>query len=430
MSGMNSEEQKALFVELRQLNEQLHEKVKAIEARTAKGGVPPEEFKAGVDAINNRISDIEAAMNRPTSSKSDDKEEKDAYTPEVKALAEKFYRRGVRYFTPEDRKQWEGFCAPLCNPGEMKVLAEGDDTTGGYLVVPQVVSDIIRMLTLISPMRELATVRPISSQQLIMPRQTGTFDISWTEEAATQSESTFTNAGGDFPVTTTPARGPLGQEVITAHECRVLVKLTNQQIEDSIVNVEGFVNDEAALRFAKGEGAAFISGNGVTRPMGFLSDARVGVSASGGIDYTPQVETATLTKSSPLVALIHSLPTIFAANATFVMNRKTLGVIRQMVDGMGRPLWQPMYALGMPNTILGEPYKEMPDMPDIGAGTYPVAYGDWKRAYVIADRVQMYAQRLIELYAANSEVGLAFRKRIGGKVVLPNAIVKLKIAAS
>jgi HK97 family phage major capsid protein len=428
---MPEQEVKALFTELKTLNEQLHEKVEAMDKRIAKGETAPAEYKAAIDKMNERFDQIEAKMNRPAATaENKDLDVLGEYTPETKALADKFYRRGMRSFTPEQKAAWLKDCARVVGPEELKVLAEGDDTTGGYLVIPQVVADIIRMLTLISPMREICTVRPVSTQQLILPRQTGTFDISWTEEAATQSESTFTNAVGDFGITTTPVKGPLGQEVITAHECRVLIKLTNQQIEDSVVNVEGFVNDEAALRFAKGEGASFISGNGVTRPAGFLSDARVGVSASGGIDYTAQGETATLTKSDPLITLIHSLPTMYAANASFVANRKTIGVIRTLKDGMGRYLWQPAYAAGMPNTILGDPYKEMPDMPDVGAGLYPVAYGDWKRAYVIADRVQMYAQRLIELYAAQSEVGLAFRKRVGGKVVLPNAIVKLKIAAS
>jgi HK97 family phage major capsid protein len=127
------------------------------------------------------------------------------------------------------------------------------------------------------------------------------------------------------------------------------------------------------------------------------------------------------------------LKSVYRANSTWIMTTGTLGVIRLMKDSQQRPLWQPFAAGGLPATIYDRPYVEMPAMDDITAsyaytsGEFPIAIGDFKRAYVIADRVQMSMTRLSELYAESGLVGFIARKRVGGQVVLPQAILKLQI---
>jgi HK97 family phage major capsid protein len=115
-----------------------------------------------------------------------------------------------------------------------------------------------------------------------------------------------------------------------------------------------------------------------------------------------------------------------AANATLAMNRKTVGAVRKLKDTQNRYLWEPNYQAGTPPTILGILYVEMPDMDDIGATKFPIAIGDFKRGYKIIDRIAIQVLRINEKYAEQGQVAFLIRKRVGGQVVLPEAIRKLK----
>jgi HK97 family phage major capsid protein len=130
-----------------------------------------------------------------------------------------------------------------------------------------------------------------------------------------------------------------------------------------------------------------------------------------------------------LLALQDSLKEPYAGRGTWVMNRQTMSAIRLLTDNRGDFLWQPGLTDDVPATILGRPYLLATDMPDIAVNAAPVIFGDIYRAYVIVDRVHTEVKRLAEKYADLGVVGFIARKRVGGKVILPEAVKKLKISS-
>jgi HK97 family phage major capsid protein len=169
---------------------------------------------------------------------------------------------------------------------------------------------------------------------------------------------------------------------------------------------------------------AFTTGDGNEKPEGVMTNTSVTSTKSGS---------NTAITADSLLKAMHALKSVYRANATWIFTTATLGNLRLMKDSQNRPLWQPFASGGLPSTIYDRPYVEMPAMDDAAAdytytqNQYPVAIGDFRRAYVIADRIQMSVTRLSELYAESGLVGFIARKRVGGQVVLPQAIQKLKI---
>jgi HK97 family phage major capsid protein len=214
---------------------------------------------------------------------------------------------------------------------------------------------------------------------------------------------------------------------IYPHEMRGLLQVSLQSLEDSVFDLAGFVQSELAEQFAYLEGNTFVTGDGNEKPEGVMTNASV--------PYFPAGSTTAYT-GDVLLKMMHSLKSVYRANATWILTTGSLGYIRLLKDSQNRPLWQPFAAGGLPATIYDRPYVEMPAMDDITAAyaytssEFPIAIGDFKRAYVIADRVQMSMTRLSELYAESGLVGFIARKRVGGQVVLPQAIIKLKMSAS
>ena len=127
-----------------------------------------------------------------------------------------------------------------------------------------------------------------------------------------------------------------------------------------------------------------------------------------------------------ILTLKHAIKTAYTRNATWALNRTTLGSLRKLKDANKQYIWMPGIALGKPNTIDGDPYVEVPDMPSEGANTYPIAYGDFARAYTLVDRLAMSLQRDNLTQATSGNVRFLFWKRVGGAVTLAEAIRKLK----
>ena len=128
---------------------------------------------------------------------------------------------------------------------------------------------------------------------------------------------------------------------------------------------------------------------------------------------------------------MHSIKSDYGRNATFVFNRTTLAAIRKLKDTAGQYVFQAGMSLesGSPNTILGYSYVEAADMPNVGAGNYPVAFGDFQRGYMIVDRVALAVLRDPFTQATTGNVRYIARRRVGGQVILAEAIVKQKISA-
>ncbi len=306
---------------------------------------------------------------------------------------------------PEEMKE-----AVIKAKADYKSLSVTNDATGGYLAPHEYVNEIIKGVTEISPFRTIARVRSTMNRQLDIPKRTGQFAAQWTSEQGTRSET----EGLTF-----------GLESIPTHEMYALVDVSEQNLEDSAFDLEGFIREEAAEQFALAEGTAEISGTAVGQPEGILTNGEVGSTNSGSAATIADTDG----QANGIIDLYHALKTPYARNGTWILNRTTLGSVRKLKDENNNYIWEPGLADLRPNTILSEPYTEMPDMPDEGAGTFPIAFGDFRRAYTVVDRIMMSMLRDPYTQATSGNVRFLFRRRVGGQVVLAEAIRKLKCSA-
>lgn len=281
---------------------------------------------------------------------------------------------------------------------EYKALSVVPDTAGGYLAPSEYVREIIKAETEISPVRSLVRVRQTAAKSVQIPKRTGQFAAVWVAEQGTKSETTGLT---------------YGLEEIPTSELYALVDISNQMLEDSAFSMDGEISMEAAEQFAVAEGAAFVSGSGVGKPQGVLTNANVGTTNSGA---------ATTITADGLLSLKYAIKSAYQASASWVMKRATISSVRKLKDGNGNYLWQPGLAQGRPNTLDGDPYVEVADMPSEGAGLKPVAYGDWRRAYTWIDRISMEMLRDPYTQATSGNVRFIVRKRVGGQVTLAEAI--------
>jgi HK97 family phage major capsid protein len=281
---------------------------------------------------------------------------------------------------------------------EYKSLNVTSDVAGGYLAPIEYVREILKGETEFSPVEALARVRPTAAKSIQVPKRTGQFAAQWVAEQGTRSET----AGLAY-----------GLDEIPTHEQYALIDISNQMLEDSAFDMEAELRMEAQEQFGVANGAAFVSGNGVGKPQGFLAHSGVGTVNTGA---------ATAIAADGVLALYYGIKTAYARNATFVLNRTTLGSVRKLKGSDGHYLWVPGLAAGVPNTINGAPYVECPDMPNEGAGLKPLAFGDFRRAYTWVNRIAIEMLRDPYTQATAGNVRFIFRRRVGGQVVLAEAI--------
>ena len=290
---------------------------------------------------------------------------------------------------------------------EKKALTVSNDSTGGYLAPPEYVRELIKDVTEISPIRSIARVRSTGQRSIQIPKRTGQFSAQWVAESGTRSETTGYQ---------------VGLEEIPAHEYYAMVDISEQDLEDSVFNLEAEMQSEFATQFAKAEGTAFVSGNAVGKPEGFMTNSSVSSVDTGS---------NTAITADSLISLVHNIKSDYGRNGTFVFNRSTLAEIRKLKDTAGQYVFQTGMMLGgnMVNTILGQPYVEATDMPSIAQNAFPVAFGDFSKAYMIVDRVALAVLRDPFTQATTGNVRYIARRRVGGQVILPEAINKLKVTA-
>jgi HK97 family phage major capsid protein len=349
--------------------------------------------------MNGRMDQLETAIRRANRTPASPAETRD-YGPEVKAYFD-YLRHGTR-----DEP----------NPGanalsreEMKALTVGTDPTAGYLAPVEYAREIIKGEIEFSPLRTIARVRPTSRRALQIPKRTGTFGAVWTAESGTRSETTGLSYGlEEFPT----------------HEMYALVDVSEQMMEDSEFNLEEELQLEFSEQFAVTEGAALVNGDGAGKPEGLLQHADVAETVSGSAGSIADASG----QADGLIDLYHGLKTAYAVNGTWLLNRATLSEVRKLKDGQNNYIWQPGLASGVPNTILGQPYVEVPDMPDVAANAFPIAFGDMRRGYVIVDRINLSVLRDPFTQATSGNVRFIARRRVGGQVVLAEAIRKLKVS--
>jgi HK97 family phage major capsid protein len=303
---------------------------------------------------------------------------------------------------------------------EVKAIDGTTDATGGYAVPQEIDAEIGSILSAISPIRAVANVVTVGSSGYRKLVTTGGISSGWAAENATRAD-TATPAFAEV----VPAMGDLFANPAA----------TQAMLDDAAFDVEAWLAGEIAYEFARAEGAAFVNGDGVNKPKGFLtvpkSAAEDGTRAFRTIQYLPTGVDGAFPASEPedlLVDLVQSLRAPYRQGAVFVMNSATLAVIRKMKTAEGQFLWSPGLVAGQPDTLLGYPVVEAEDMPDIGSGATPIAFGNFKAGYLIAERGETAILR--DPFTATPYVHFYATRRIGGTVSNSEAIKLIKFSAS
>lgn len=316
----------------------------------------------------------------------------------------------------KDKEYSEAFAAHFKKGDVQAALNKGAADEGGYLAPVEWDRTITDELVEVSPMRQIAQVQTIAGagfKKLFNLRGTGS---GWVGETAAR------------PETNTPQFGEMN---FATGEIYANPAATQQMLDDAEIDLEQWLANEVETEFAYQEGLAFISGNGTNKPYGFLTFVTGGTHAAtnplGAIQLKTAAATAALA-SDEILDLIYMLPSAYTQNARFTMNRTTMGAVRKLKDGQDNYLWQPSYAAGQPSTVAGYPVTEMPGIPDIAAGALPIAFGDFRRGYLVVDRTGVRVLR--DPYSNKPYVMFYTTKRVGGGVQDPQTIKVLKMAAA
>lgn len=299
---------------------------------------------------------------------------------------------------------------------EEKALSAGSGPDGGYLVPATVERDVLARLANLSPIRALATVRVISGGQYKRAVSVSDAASGWVAETAPRPQT-------DAPT--------LSELSFPAMELYAMPAATQTLLDDAIVDLDAWLADEVETAFAEQEGVAFVTGTGIGRPRGFLSYDTVANTAwvPGKLGTVATGATGALPASNPadiLFDLVYALRAGYRQNAGFVMNRRLQSTIRKLKDAEGNYLWQPPQAADRSASLLGFPVTEAEAMPDAANGSLSVAFGDFKRGYLVVDRAGLRVLR--DPYSAKPYVLFYTTKRVGGGVQDFDAIKLLKFA--
>jgi HK97 family phage major capsid protein len=294
-------------------------------------------------------------------------------------------------------------------------LTSNSDPDGGYITPIEIELSINRILQKICVMRSMAQVVTISTGEYKKPTSQGGALSGWVGQQTAR------------PATGTPT---LTMETFKAHELYAQPAASQQLLDDSAVDVGSWLSDEVTITFAEQEGASFITGDGVTQPFGILSygmaqDTGNGV-AWGKVGFVKTTVAADFGANGGdnLIDLQSMLKTGYQPNASFLMNRFVQAEVRKFKDSQGRYLWEPALQAGNPPTIFGKPIAIDDNMPNAGANNFFVAYGDFRRAYLIVDRIGVRILR--DPFTSKPNVLFYTTKRVGGGIQNYEAIKLLK----
>ncbi len=370
------------------------ERLAQIEKRMSADVVTAEK----VDRINRAIDELTLKSRRPTLSA-----EKREEPTEHKRAFDTYVRKG------EDH----GLSAL-----EAKAMSIGSNPDGGYLVPSETEAEIGRLLSKASPMRSIADVRQVSSSIYKKPFATTGASAGWVGEIAARPQTnTATLAELQFP----------------AMEIYAMPAATQALLDDSAVNLDEWIAREVETVFAEQESEAFIVGNGTNKPRGFMDYPKV-ANASWTWGNTGYVATgvaggfAASNPSDKLVDLIYGVKAGYRQNGRWIINRSTQAAIRKFKDAQGNYLWQPAATADGNAMLLSFPVVESEYMPDIATDSHAISFGDFKRGYLIVDRVGV--RMLRDPYSSKPYVLFYTTKRVGGGIQDFDAIKTLKFGVS
>ncbi|MGR3639934.1 phage major capsid protein [Alterinioella nitratireducens] len=301
---------------------------------------------------------------------------------------------------------------------EGKALNTAVNAEGGYLVDPQTAEMIQGVLRGSSSLRSVANVVNVEATSFDVLVDHTDVGAGWATETAASTE------------TDTPQ---IERISIPLHELSALPKASQRLLDDTAFDIEGWLAERIADKFSRAEAMAFISGDGIDKPTGFLTHTTVDDASWswGNLGYVVTGADGDFDATNPadaIVDLVYALGARYRANANFVMNSKTAGAVRKMKDADGRFLWSDGLAAGEPARLMGYPVLIAEDMPDIASGAMAIAFGNFDAGYTIAERPDLRVLR--DPFSAKPHVLFYATKRVGGDVSDFSAIKLLKFGTS
>jgi len=349
-------------------------------------------LRTDVEEVKSRLDKVARAASRPAMGGAAPASD----AAEVKSFVDGYLRRG--------------------RETELKSITSTPPGDGGFAVPRQIDAVIAAQLVGISPIRAIAQVVQTGSSGYRKLVSTAGIASGWVSETAPR------------PETGTPRFAEIAPP---AGDLYANPAASQGMIDDTAFDLESWLANEIALEFARAEGTAFVNGTGNNQPEGFLSAAKAttkdGVRAFGSLQFLGSGNATGLgtAPDAKLIDLIHSLKSGYRQGAVFVMNSATLASVRKLKTADGAFLWQPGMVEGQPDRLLGYPVVEAEDMPDVAAGTFPIAFGNFRHGYLIAEHSATRVLR--DPFTNKPFVHFYATKRIGGKVLDSNAIKLLKI---
>jgi HK97 family phage major capsid protein len=297
---------------------------------------------------------------------------------------------------------------------EGKSLSTAVNSDGGYLVDPQTSATVQSVLNATASIRAIASVVQVEATSYDVLVDHTDVGAGWATEAGPQTE------------TSTPQ---IDRITIGLHELSALPKASQRLLDDSAFDIEGWLAGRIANKFARAEAAAFVNGDGVDKPKGFLTHAAVDndIWTWGNLGYVPTEVDGDLTPDA-IIELVYALGAQYRANGAFVMNSKTAGRVRKLTDADGRFLWSDGLAAGEPAMLMGYPVLVAEDMPDVASGSFSIAFGDFRAGYTVAERPDLRILR--DPFSAKPHVLFYATKRVGGDVSDFAAIKLLKFGVA
>lgn len=291
---------------------------------------------------------------------------------------------------------------------QIKALTVGSDPDGGYVVTPSMSSRITQAIHETSALRQISSIETISSESLELIDDHDQAVAGWTSETGT----------GDVSAPITAKR------TIATHELYAQPKATQKLVEDSAIDIEGWLAGKISDIFSRKENTAFIAGTGVGMPRGILTYA-----AGNRWGCIEQIKSGSSSEISAdaLICLFYSLKDAYSKRASFIMNRTTVEKVRMIKEkSTGQYLWQPSLSAGSPDTLLGCPVYMVADMPMVSPHSLPIAVGDFQAAYQIVDKKGIRILR--DPFTEKPFVKFYSTKRVGGDVINFDAIKLLKMS--
>ena len=338
-----------------------------------------------------RQTALDAELNKPTADPLTSK-------PAQAAVDQKTGRASDAY----KKAFWNAIRSKNPRPEILNSLLEGTDSEGGYLVPDEFEKTLVQKLTVANVLRPLCHVIQTSFGDRKIPVVASKGTADWVDEEGTYplSDDTFS------------------QVVLGAYKLATMIKVSEELLSDSVFDIEGYVSDQFGKRIGDKEEDAFLTGNGVSKPIGILhttGGAEIGVTTAGASAIT----------GDELIDLVYSLRAPYRKSAVFVLNDTTVKLLRILKDGDGQYLWRPGITENAPDTILGHRIVTSEFMPGVSAANKSIAFGDFSY-YWIADRQGRTFKRLNELYATTGQIGFLASQRLDGKLILPEAIKVLQ----